>query len=116
MFLLTELIRLDVSLSAGQEGLEVDAPAGVLTEELRRALREHKVALLRYAAFPYVETMDGIGILTGNRRGFSIIDFVAPERRERLRYKIGVRLLQNGVEQFYLPGIVWGLEREDLPQ
>ena len=113
MLLLSELTRLGVHLSAEPDGLRIKAPAGVLTGDLRQAMTEHKAALLRYAAFPSVETMDGLGRLTGNRQEFSIIDFVAPERQERLRYQIGVKLLQDGVERFYLPGTVWEGRGED---
>src|SRR5712692_7110758 len=47
MLLLTELARLDVQLSAGPDGLHVQAPAGALADELRQARTEHKAALLR---------------------------------------------------------------------
>ena len=50
MLLLTELTHLEVRLSAEPDGLKVDAPAGALTDELRRAMVEHKTALLRYVA------------------------------------------------------------------
>jgi hypothetical protein len=113
MLLLTELTRLDVQLIDEQGRLKIEAPAGALTDELRQAMTEHKAALLRFAAFPYVETMDGLGRLTGSRQEFSIIDLVAPERQERLRYTIGVKLLQDGVERFYLPGTVWEGRGED---
>ena len=119
ILLLTELTRLDVQLSTEPGGLKVDAPVGSLTDEVRKAMMEHKATLLRYAVCPYVETIDGLGMLTGNRQEFGIIDFVAPERKERLRYKIGVRLVHDGVEQFYLPGTVWATElkeSENLPQ
>jgi hypothetical protein len=104
MLLLTELTRLDVQLSTEQDGLKVDAPVGSLTDDLHKAMMEHKAALLRYAVCPYVETIDGLGMLTGHRQEFGIIDFVAPERQERLRYTLGVRLLHDGLERFYLPG------------
>lgn len=110
MLLLTELARLGVKLSAEPDGLHVQAPAWALTDELRQAMTEHKAALLRYATYPYVETVDGLGMLTGHRQAFGIIDFVAPERKERLRYTIGVRLLHHGIERFYLPGTVWEVE------
>ena len=113
MLLLTELTRLQVQLSAEPDGLKVDAPAGALTDELRQAMAEHKAALLRYAVYPYVKTIDGLGLLTGHRQEFSIIDFVALERQARLRYKIGVRLLHDGIERFYLPGTVWEAERTE---
>jgi len=113
MVLLTELTRLEVQLVAEPAGLKVEAPAGALSNELRQAMTEHKAALLRFAVFPYVETVDGRGTLTGTRQEFSIIDFVAPERQERLRYTIGVKLLQEGVERFYLPGTVWESRGED---
>ena len=114
MLLLTELTRLDVQLSAEHGGLKVDAPVGALTKELHEAMIDHKAALLRYAAYPYVETIDGLGMLTGHRQEFGIIDFVAPERKERLRYKIGVRLLQDEVERFYLPGTLWEVKRKEI--
>ena len=113
MLLLTELTRLDVQVTADPDRLKVDAPAGALTDELRQAMAEHKAALLRYASYPYVETIDGWGTLTGDRQEFSVIDLVAPERKERLRYKVGVQLLHDGTERFYLPGTVWEVERQD---
>lgn len=119
MLLLTELTHLEVKLSVESDGLHVQTPAGALTDELRQAITEHKAALLRFARYPYVDTIDGLGMLTGNRQEFSIIDFVAPEREARLRYKIGVRLVHDGVEQFYLPGTVWEAEgkgSEKFPQ
>lgn len=51
----------------------------------------------------YVETIDGIGYLSGNRQEQDVT-FVAPERKERLRYKVGVVLLSDGGERFYIPG------------
>ena len=104
--LLTELTRLEVNLSAEPDGLHVQAPAEVLTDELRQAMAEHKVALLRYATYPYVETVDGLGTLTGTRRETDPF-FYGTRHGERLRYKIGVRLLRDGVERFYLPGTLW---------
>jgi TubC N-terminal docking domain len=68
MLLLTELTRLEVHLSADTNGVHIQAAAGALTDELRQAMAEHKTALLRYAALPYVETVDGRGMLTGARR------------------------------------------------
>ena len=87
MLLLTELTRLDAQLSTEPGGLKVDAPVGSLTDEVRKAMIEHKAALLRYAVYPYVETIDGLGILTGHRQEFGIIDFVASERQERCATK-----------------------------
>ena len=106
MLLLTELTRLQVQLSDEQDGLKVDAPAGVLTKELRQAITEHKAALLRYAACPYVEIVDGLGTLTGARRETDPF-YYGTRHGERLRYKIGVRLVYDGVERFYLPGTLW---------
>jgi TubC N-terminal docking domain len=113
MLLFSELTGLGVHLSATPNGLQVEAPAGALSDELRQAMTEHKAALLRFAAFPYVETIDGRGTLTGHRQEFSIIEFVAPERQERLRYTIGVKLFHDEVERFYLPGTVWEVEHKD---
>jgi TubC N-terminal docking domain len=111
MLLLSELTRLQVHLSVESDGLHVQAPARVLTDELRQAMTEHKTDLLRFARSPHVETIDGPGMLTGNRRNFNIIEFVVPERQERLRYTIGVRLLNDGLERFYLPGTLWLTEQ-----
>ena len=105
MLLLTELTHLDVKLVAEPDGLKVDAPAEVLTDELRQAMTEHKAALLRFALFPYVETIDDLGVLTGNRLEQDIT-FVAPERQEAWHYKIGVVSLHDGIERFYWPRMV----------
>ena len=107
MLLLSELTRLDVQLSVTPCGLHVRAPKGVLTGELRQTIAEHKADLLRFARTHSVETIDGVGVLTGNLRSFGIIEFVAPERQERLRYTVGVRLSHDGKERFYLPGTLW---------
>ena len=111
MLLLSELTRLQVHLLVVTDTLHVQAPAGVLTDELRQAIAEHKADLLRFARSPFVETVDGPGVLTGNRRSFGIIEFVALERQERLRYTIGVRLTRDGIEHFYLPGTLWIAEQ-----
>jgi hypothetical protein len=111
MLLLSELTRLQVQLSVVTDTLHVQAHAGVLTDELRQAMAEHKADLLRFARSPCVETIDGPGLLTGNRRHFNIIEFVAPEQRERLRYTIGVRLTRDRLERFYLPGTLWIAEQ-----
>src|SRR5260370_32078342 len=109
MLLLTELTHLQVQLTANPEGLKVEAPAGVLSDELRQAMAEHKAALLRYAASPSVQTVDGRGTLTGTRRELDPF-YYGTRHGERLRYKIGVRLVQDGVERLYLPGNVWEAE------
>ena len=59
----------------------------------------------------YVETSDGIGYLTDNRQEQDVT-FVAAERKERLRYKIGVVLLSDGVERFYYPSMVSAVQSE----
>jgi TubC N-terminal docking domain len=107
MLLLSELAHLEVHLSVASDGLHVQAPSGVLTDELRQAMAEHKAALLRYAADPAIETIDGLGYLSGNRQEQDVT-FVALERRERLRYKVGVVLQQDGIERFYYPGMLSG--------
>ena len=56
-----------------------------------------------------VDTPGGLGYLTGNRRGQDVT-FTAPERKKWLRYTFGVRLLQDGVERFYLPRTVWEVQ------
>jgi hypothetical protein len=68
-------------------------------------MAEHKEALLRYAADPFVETIDGLGSLTEDWQEQDVT-FVAPERKERLRYKVGVVLQQDGIERFYYPGML----------
>lgn len=105
MLLLSEFIRLQVRLSAASDGLHVKAPFGVLSGELRQAMSEHRAALLRYTVEPIVETIDGLGSLTGNRQEQDIT-FTAPERMERLRYKVGVVLQKDGIERFYYPGML----------
>ena len=106
MLLLTELTRLDVQLSVEPDGLKVDAPAGALTDVLRQAMTEHKAALLRYVALPFVETPDGPGVLTGARQETDPLCY-GTRHGERLRYKVGVRLLSDDIERFYLPGTLW---------
>ena len=103
--LLTDLARLEVHLSIESDGLHVHAPSGVLTDELRQAMAEHKGALLLYAVDPAVETIDGLGYLSGNRQEQDVT-FTAQERKERLRYKVGVELLHDGSERFYYPGML----------
>jgi tubulysin polyketide synthase-like protein len=115
MLLFTELTRLQVQLSAEPDGLKVDAPAGILTDELRQAMAEHKAALLRYAAYPSVETVDGRGVLTGARREADPF-YYGTRHGERLRSKIGVRLVQDGIERFYLPGTVWEAEHQEAQE
>jgi hypothetical protein len=105
MVVLTELARFEVHLSVAYDGLHVQAPFGVLSDELHQAMTEHKEALLCYATDPFVETIDGLGSLTGNRQKQDVT-FVAEARKERLRYKVGVVLLQDGIERFYYPGML----------
>jgi tubulysin polyketide synthase-like protein len=105
MLLLTELTRLGVQLTIEPDGLKVDVPSWALTDELRQAMREHKAALLRFAACPYVETMDGLGTLSGNRTEQDLT-LVAPPRQEAWRYKIGVVSLNDSKERFYWPRMV----------
>lgn len=103
ILLLTELTHLRVELSVEQGYLNVRAPAGALTADLRQTMREQKAALMQYAAYPYVETIDGLGTLTGNREECDV-SLTAPERKERLRYRVGVRSFCDAVERFYYPG------------
>ncbi len=105
MVLLTKLTDLEVHFSLASDGLHVQAPFGVLTDELHQAMIEHKAALLRYAVDPCVETINGLGSLTGNRQEQDFT-FVAPERKERLRSKVGVVLFQDGIERFYYPAML----------
>jgi TubC N-terminal docking domain len=104
-WLLTKLLHVGVRLTVVQGRLKVHAPAGVLTEELRQAMTEQKAALLQFAQFPYVETIDGLGMLTGNTQERDLF-CVAEERQEALRYRIGVVSLYDGVERFSYPRMV----------
>jgi TubC N-terminal docking domain len=113
MLLLTELARLEAHLSVASDGLHVQTPSGMLTDEVHQAMTEHKASLMRYASLPYV-VADCVGILTGNRQEQDIT-FVAPERQEAWRYKIGVMSLCDGVERFYWPRMVLQARPEDLP-
>jgi TubC N-terminal docking domain len=110
MLLLTELTHQEVNLSVEADGLHIQSPAGELTYELRQVMAEHKAALLRYATHPYVETVDGRGMLTGTRRETDPF-YYGTQHGERLNYKIGVQLLHDGIERFYLPGTIWQMER-----
>ena len=113
MLLLRELARLQVHLSVACDGLHIQAPTGTLTDELRQAMTEQKAALMGYASLPYV-VADDVGILTGNRQEQDIT-FVAPERQEAWRYKIGVMSLRDGVERFYWPRMLLQARPEDIP-
>jgi len=44
--LLAKLERLNVKVSLAGDKLRLEAPAGVLTPELKEALRQHKAALI----------------------------------------------------------------------
>jgi len=103
--LLTELTHVGVRLKGADGRLKVHAPAGVLTEYLRQAISEHKAALLQFAAYPYVETIDGLGRLSGNTQQRDLY-LVPEERQEALRYRIGVVSLRDGIERFCYPQMV----------
>jgi hypothetical protein len=105
MLLLTELVHLEVRLFVEAESLRVQAHAGDLTDELRQAMVAHKVDVLRFARSPSVDTTDGLGMLTGHTQKQDIF-WVAPQRLESWRYKIGVLNLSDGVERFYWPRMV----------
>ncbi|HLG79132.1 MAG TPA: phage/plasmid primase, P4 family [Ktedonobacteraceae bacterium] len=61
----------------------------------------------------YVETVDGLGYLTGNRQEQDVT-FFSGERKEQLRYRIGVILLKDGIERFYYPQTLWEARREAI--
>ena len=105
MLLLSELTRLGVRLLAEDDSLHIQAPAGVLTDELRQTMTEHKAALLHFAHDPYVETIDGLGTLTGHIQEQDI-SWVAQERQEVLHYKIGVMSFSERIERFHWPRMV----------
>lgn len=105
MLLLTKLTHLGVQLTAEHSDVKVTAPAGVLMRNLRQAMTEHKAALLQFALSPYVETIDGLGTLTGHIEERDLF-LVAPERQEALCYRIGVVNLRDGRERFYYPRMV----------
>ncbi len=50
----------------------------------------------------YVETIDGLGYRSGNTRECDVT-FTAEEKKEALRWKIGVISLHDGRERFYYP-------------
>jgi hypothetical protein len=112
ILLLTELARLEAHLLVASDGLHVQTPNRMLTDEVHQAMTEHKAALMRYASLPYV-IADDVGILTGNRQEQEIT-FVAPERQEAWRYKIGVMSLCDGVERFYWPRMVLQARPDDM--
>lgn len=103
--LLSELIRMGVRLSVVEGRLKVHAPVGVLTEELRQAITAQKGALFRFAASPFVLTIDGLGYITGNRHEQDVT-LIAEERKEALKYRIGVISLRDNIERFYYPRMV----------
>lgn len=112
MVLLSELVRLDVRLFAEAESVRVQARAGDVTEELRQAMATHKADILRFARTPYVETIDGLGRLTGHLKEQDLT-FVSPERHDTWRYKVGVESLTDGIERFYWPRMVSLARPED---
>ena len=59
-----------------------------------------------------VDTPDGLGYLTGNTREQEVT-FMAPERQKWHRYTFGVRLLQDGMEHFYLPRTIWEVQPKE---
>ncbi|MFL5655225.1 MAG: phage/plasmid primase, P4 family [Ktedonobacteraceae bacterium] len=61
----------------------------------------------------YVQTIDGPGYLTGNRQEQDVT-CIADERKEALRYKIGVVILKDGLERFYYPRMVWDAPSEGI--
>lgn len=105
MVLFTELVRLDVRLFAEAEHVRVQVHAGTLTEDLRQAMTTYKADLLRFARCPYVETIDGLGRLTGHLQEQDLT-FVSPQRQEAWCYKVGVASLSDGIERFYWPRMV----------
>lgn len=113
MLLLTKLIHLKVKVAIEHGHVKIQAPAGVLDESLRQAMRQQKKDVQRFAFCPYVVTIHGPGMLTGNAQECDV-SFVAPERQERLRYRVGVQLLHNRVEQFYYPGMLLLARPEDV--
>ncbi len=61
----------------------------------------------------YVETVDGLGYLTGDIREQDVT-FLSEEKRERLRYKIGVVILKDGIERFYFPSTIWEVQEKEI--
>ena len=60
--LLVELKRLNVKLSLAGDKLRLEAPAGVLTPELKEALRQHKAALIALLSGQPVEVLFWPGV------------------------------------------------------
>jgi len=61
----------------------------------------------------YVQTVDGLGYLAGNQREQDVTIF-SEEKKERLRYKIAVIILKDGIERFYYPQTIWEASPEDI--
>jgi hypothetical protein len=98
-------VRLDVQFIADEERLLVRALTGTLSEELSKAIAEHKAALLCFARIPYVEAIDGLGMLM--RRALEQdVSFVGPDPKAAFHYKIGVAGLFDRVKRFYWPRMV----------
>ncbi len=57
--LLAELERLNVKISLAGDKLRLDAPAGVLTPELKKAVTKHKPELLAWLRNPTCEVWPG---------------------------------------------------------
>ena len=60
--LLAKLERLNVKVSLAGDKLRLEAPAGVLTPELKEALRQHKAALMALLSGQPVEVLFWPGV------------------------------------------------------
>ena len=60
-----------------------------------------------------VETVDGLGYLTGHRKEQDGT-FFPEEKKERLRYNSGVVILKERIERFYYPQTTREASSEDI--
>jgi hypothetical protein len=65
----------------------------------------------RIAVIRCKDANDGLGVLTGARQETDPL-YYGTRHGERLRHKIGARLLSDGIERFYLPGTLWEGEQK----
>ena len=112
------------TLHFGKNTPPLDPPGEGDEEGLKGLQKPSKKPSITLQTLHLVETVDGLGYLSGNKREQDVT-LVAPERQERLRYKVGVVLLLDGAERFYYPGtisdprpeVIWAYEQshKELP-
>jgi len=78
------------------------APTRWLQDDLP-FIRQNFLAGERGRVMRYVQTPDGLGSLIGNRQEQQLLSCMSEGMQEKLRYKIGVVILNDGMERFYSP-------------